>query len=60
MKNKGVINAGDEFTLKENKRDIHFNKIGGLRVKVLEIHGRHNQFANVEIIVTGNKTTIVI
>jgi hypothetical protein len=54
------LQIGDEITLPKKKRDINFNFIGGLRVEILKIYGRHNQFADVEIIVTGNKTTIVI
>ena len=57
---KERVKVGEEFTLYERKRDVYFNKIGGLKVKVIKIHGRHNQFADVEILATRNKTTIII
>ena len=54
------IKVGDIIQLPDNKRDMTFNKIGGLKVKILKIFGRHNQLANVEVLINGNETTIII
>lgn len=54
------MKVGYKIELPDNKRDLSFNRIGGLKVEILEIYGRHNHLAKVKIIATGTITDIVL
>lgn len=54
------MEVGDIITLPKKKRDFNFDQIGGLKVQIISIEGRHSQIATVQILATGKITEIII
>ncbi len=53
---------GDIITLSNNKRDLAFNKVGGLYVKIISLKEDYEGFmvAEVKILATGNIIKILL
>ena len=53
---------GDIITLSNNQRDLAFNKVGGLYVKIISLKEHYEGFmvAEVKILATGNIIKILL